>query len=304
MAYRLRLQDTAGSVRKVAHQRIDKAVNALCVPESGYGAGVHQARKRFKEVRALLRLVRKPLGEVFKQESQRLRDLGRVLAQTRDAGAMLESWDLLAKRFPDAFAEADFRKVRQRLAVRARAEHADAGLAEQIAEVIDQLHGITDGINDWSLEKQGFDLLRAGIRRTYADGCEELAKARLDRSAEQLHEWRKRVKDHWYHTQLLTPIWPSLMRLRSQSLKRLADMLGDDHDLAMMCELMQTQPALFGDQTLRERIARAIRQRRNELQKAAFELGEKLYLESPEMLVARWRRYQVVEKLPALPLRR
>lgn len=291
MAYRLRLQDSAGSVRKVARQRIDKAVAALCVPESGYGEGVHKARKRFKEVRALLRLVRQPLGVEFKAESQRLRDLGRVLAQTRDAGAMLESWDLLAKRFPDAFAEADFRKVRQRLAVRARAEQANAGLGERIAEVIDQLHGITHGIGDWPLETQGFDLLRAGIRRTYADGCEELAKARLDRSAEQLHEWRKRVKDHWYHTQLLTPIWPSLMRLRNQSLKRLADMLGDDHDLAMMSHLMQTQPALFGDETLHERIAQAIAQRRNELQKAAFELGEKLYRESPELLVARWQRY-------------
>lgn len=291
MAYRLRLQDSAGSVRKVARQRIDKAVAALCVPESGYGEGVHQARKRFKEVRALLRLVRQSLGVEFKAESQGLRDLGRVLAQTRDAGAMLESWDLLAKRFPDAFAEADFRKVRQRLAVRARAEQANAGLGARIAEVIDQLHGITHGIDDWPLETQGFDLLRAGIRRTYADGCEELAKARLDRSAEQLHEWRKRVKDHWYHTQLLTPIWPSLMRLRNQSLKRLADMLGDDHDLAMMYHLMQTQPALFGDETLHKRIALAIAQRRNELQKAAFELGEKLYRESPELLVARWQRY-------------
>lgn len=291
MAYRLRLQDSAGSVRKVARQRIDKAVAALCVPESGYGEGVHKARKRFKEVRALLRLVRQPLGVEFKAESQGLRDLGRVLAQTRDAGAMLESWDLLAKRFPDAFADADFRKVRQRLAVRARAEQANAGLDERIAEVIDQLHGITHCIDDWPLETQGFDLLRTGIRRTYADGCEELAKARLDRSAEQLHEWRKRVKDHWYHTQLLTPIWPSLMRLRNQSLKRLADMLGDDHDLAMMYHLMQTQSALFGDETLHERIALAIAQRRNELQKAAFELGEKLYRESPELLVARWQRY-------------
>lgn len=291
MAYRLRLQDTPGSVRKVARQRIEKAVNALCVPESGYGEGVHQARKRFKEVRALLRLVRKPLGAEFKQESQRLRDLGRVLAQTRDAGAMLESWDLLAKRFPDVFAEADFRKVRQRLAVRARAEHADAGLGERIAQVIAQLHSITEDLEHWPLEKQGFDLLRAGIRRTYTDGCEELAKARLDRSAEQLHEWRKRVKDHWYQTQLLSPIWPSLMRLRSQTLKRLADMLGDDHDLAMMHQLMQTEPSLFGDETLRQRLDRAIEQRRNELQKSAFELGEKLYLEPPSMLLRRWQRY-------------
>ena len=289
MAYRLHLRDTAGGVRKAAHQRIDKAMAALSVPESGYG--VHQARKRFKELRALLRLVRKPLGVVFTPHSERLRDLGRVLAQARDAGAMLESWDLLAKRFPEPFAEDGFRKVRQRLAARAQGEHAEAGLDERIAEVIAQLRVIHEGIDDWPLQEQGFDLLRAGIERTYADGCTELAKARLDRSAEQLHEWRKRVKDHWYQTQLMTPIWPSLMRLRSQSLKQLADRLGDDHDLAMMRQLMQAQPEVFGDEAQRERLGKAIDQRREELQKAAFALGDELYLESPKRLVARWRRY-------------
>lgn len=291
MAYRLRLRDTAGGVRKVACQRIDKALAALSVPEAERGAGVHQARKRFKELRALLRLVRKPLGVAFKPNSERLRDLGRVLAQARDASAMLESWDLLARRFPEPFSGADFRAVRRRLAARARGEHADAGLDQRIDAVIVELRNLRQGIDDWPLPAQGFELLCAGLRRTYADGCEELAKARVDRSAEQLHEWRKRVKDHWYQTQLLTPIWPSLMRLRSQSLKQLAGTLGDDHDLAMMRELMQAQPELFGDEALRGRLGKAIDQRREELQKAAFALGDELYLECPRDLVARWRRY-------------
>ena len=291
MAYRLRLRDTAGGVRKVARQRIDKAMAALSAPEAERGAGIHQARKRFKELRALLRLVRMPLGVAFKPNSERLRDLGRVRAQARDASAMLESWDLLARRFPETFSEADFRAVHRRLAARARGEHADAGLDERIDAVIAELHNIRQGIEDWRLPTQGFELLCAGLQRTYADGCEELARARVDRSAEQLHEWRKRVKDHWYQTQLLTPIWPSLMRLRSQSLKQLADTLGDDHDLAMMRRLMQAQPELFGAEALRERLGKAIDQRRGELQDAAFRLGEELYLEAPEMLVARWHRY-------------
>ena len=54
---------------------------------------MHQARKRFKELRALLRLVREPLGARFKLDNRRLRDVGRRLAESRDAAAMLESWD-------------------------------------------------------------------------------------------------------------------------------------------------------------------------------------------------------------------
>jgi CHAD domain-containing protein len=292
MGYKLRQQDPAAEVRKVARQGIDKAIEALSVPPEERAEGVHQARKRFKELRALLRLVRKPLGAEFKCENNRLRDLGRALAESRDATAMLESWDALAARFPELFAETDFRQSRRRLQARARQAEGDAaGLDARIVQVIDELQTARSCVDSWPLRAKGFDLLAAGVGRTYADGCGELAKVRLDLSDEQLHQWRKRVKDHWYQTRLLAPSWPKLMQLRSDSLKRLADMLGDDHDLAMMQQLMQTEPQLFGDQALLERLGIALARRRGELQSAALKQGDELYRVAPKALVARWRRY-------------
>ncbi|WP_313089505.1 CHAD domain-containing protein [Pseudomonas sp.] len=292
MGYKLRPQDPAAEVRKVARQGIDKAIEALSVPSAERAEGVHQARKRFKELRALLRLVRKPLGTDFQRDNLRLRDLGRALAESRDATAMLESWDALAARFPEAFAEPALRQVRRRL--RARASAAEDGAADlnaRIAQVIAALHTARGQAEHWSLDRDGFALLASGVRRTYADGCAELARARVDLSDEQLHQWRKRVKDHWYQTRLLAPSWPKLMQLRSDALKRLADLLGDDHDLAMMQQLLQAQPALFGEPEVRERLDALIAERRSELQSAALGLGETLYREAPEQLVARWARY-------------
>lgn len=292
MGYKLRPKDPAAEVRKVARQGIDKAIEALSVPSAERAEGVHQARKRFKELRALLRLVRKPLGSEFKRENRRLRDLGRALAESRDATAMLESWDLLAARFPGLFAEADFKQARQRLQARARhGEDETADLDDRLARVIAELRAASACIDDWPLKGAGFELLAAGVQRTYADGCADLAKVRHEPSDELLHEWRKRVKDHWYQTRLLAPSWPKLMQLRSDSLKQLADLLGDDHDLAMMQQLMQAQASLFGDRALHERLGQAIVERRGELQRAALKLGDELYLESPQDLVARWQRY-------------
>ncbi len=292
MGYKLRPQDPAAEVRKVARQGIDKAIEALSVPSAERAEGVHQARKRFKELRALLRLVRKPLGSDFQRENLRLRDLGRALAESRDATAMLESWDALATRFPEAFAEPALRQARRRL--RARASAAEGGAADLdagIAQVIAALYTARGQIEHWSLDGDGFALLARGVRRTYADGCAELARTRVDLSDEQLHQWRKRVKDHWYQTRLLAPSWPKLMQLRSDALKRLADLLGDDHDLAMMQQLLQAQPALFGQPDVRERLDALIAERRSELQSAALGLGETLYREAPEQLAARWARY-------------
>ncbi|WP_417778782.1 CHAD domain-containing protein [Stutzerimonas xanthomarina] len=295
MGYKLRPRDPAAEVRKVARQGIDKAINALSVAPEERAEGVHQARKRFKELRALLRLVRKPLGDEFQRENHRLRDLGRALAESRDATAMLESWDALAKRFPALFAEADFRQARRRLQARAKqAENGDTtDLDTRIGEVIAELNDARSCVEGWPLQAKGFDLLADGIKRTYADGCAELAKARHDLSDEQLHQWRKRVKDHWYQTRLLAPSWPKLMQLRSNSLKGLADLLGDDHDLVVLTELMQAQPALFGDAALRERLGIAVAERRSELQSAALKQGTDIYSEAPKVLVARWRRYWV-----------
>ena len=292
MGYKLRPQDPAAEVRKVARQGLDNAIEALSVPPEERAEGVHQARKRFKELRALLRLVRKPLGDEFQRENHRLRDLGRALAESRDATAMLESWDALAKRFPELFAEADFKQARRRLQARAKqAESGTADLDTRIGKVIDELKDARSCVESWPLQAKGFDLLAGGVKRTYADGYAELDKVRHDLSDEQLHQWRKRVKDHWYQTRLLTPSWPKLMKLRSDSLKDLADQLGDDHDLAVMTELIQAQPALFGDDALRERLGTAIAERRSELQSGALKLGDEIYQEAPNKLVARWRRY-------------
>ncbi len=292
MGYKLRPRDPAEEVRKVARQGIDKAIEALNVSPAERAEGVHQARKRFKELRALLRLVRKPLGSDFKRENQRLRDLGRALAESRDAAAMLESWDLLAQRFAEPFAEEGFRLARRRLNDRARRGEADiSGLDQRIDEVKSELEAFRKRVEDWKLSPKGFDLFAAGVKRTYADGCAELAKVRVDMSDHQLHEWRKRVKDHWYQTRLLEPGWPTLMQLRSDTLKRLSDMLGDDHDLAVMLELMRSQPDLFGESAQRERLEVMIAERRGELQSGALKTGSEIYLDAPDELVARWRRY-------------
>lgn len=294
MGYKLRPKEPAAEVRKVARQGIDKAIEALGAPVAERAEGVHQARKRFKELRALLRLVRKPLGADFKCENRRLRDLGRALAESRDAAAMLESWDLLAQRFTEPFAEVAFKQARRRLQDRARrAETTTSGIEERIAEVIGELTSLRERVGTWKLNAKGFDLFAAGVRRTYADGCAELAKVRVDMSDEQLHEWRKRVKDHWYQTRLLTPSWPKLMQLRSDTLKRLADLLGDDHDLAMMRQLMQSEPELFGLPDQCERLDVMIAERRSELQSDALRIGGDIYVDAPDELVERWRRYWV-----------
>lgn len=292
MAYRIRPQcDAAKEVRCAALDRISEARRALALPAEQRAEGVHQARKRFKELRALLRLVREPLGRTFRRENRCVASLGRALAESREASAMLESWDALAKTQRSFFAGDAPQRVRQRLAQRAEPAAEDGTLEADIEQVSSELRELAGRVSDWPLEGKGFVFLKGGLERSYRDGRRDLARAQRNPDAERLHEWRKRVKDQWYHSQLLTPCWPQDFKRRCRHLKRLADELGDDHDLAMMGQLLADEPALFGDEATRERLAALIEERRAELQAAAFANGRRLYAESPKALVKRIEAY-------------
>ena len=83
-------------------------------------------------------------------------------------------------------------------------------------------------------------------RVAYARGREELHACRDDRfyagglaDVELLHEWRKRVKDLWYHAKLLEEAWPPVLQALGDEAHALADHLGDDHDLGVLAERIE-----------------------------------------------------------------
>ncbi len=263
--------------------RLQKAATAL---ESGSVPGVHDARKRLKEARGLLRLIREPVGNrLFEGENRLLRDVGQQLAAQRDAEAMVECWDRLVASNPGPLGSAAMKKVRERLAARI----PDCTLDRQVlARLLETLQHAGDDVSRLPLKGRGFSLFSAGLHRTYRDGRRALARAIRTPSNENLHEWRKRVKDHWYQTFLLQQAWPEMFMARLQQLKSLADSLGDDHDLAVLQQLIEQQPALFGAASTRSRISAEAGRRRAELFAHSLELGALFYAEKPKALVERW----------------
>jgi CHAD domain-containing protein len=132
-----------------------------------------------------------------------------------------------------------------------------------------------------------------GLVRAYRRGRKRGREAQDDPSTERLHEWRKRVKDHWYHLRLIRDAWPETLAAQADEAHRLADLLGDDHDLAVLTAEIEDSTDPSGD---RADLLAAIEGRRSELQADAFELGARIYAEKPkafgrrvEALLGAWR---------------
>jgi CHAD domain-containing protein len=136
-------------------------------------------------------------------------------------------------------------------------------------------------VDDWPLERDGFDAFEDGLSQTYRRGRRAWRAALKEPSTENLHEWRKRVKDLWYHCSILEEAWKPVMKALAGEAHELSDRLGDDHDLSVLLD--------FGADSLEPLIAT----RRGELQDDAFAYGQRLYADKPKAHVRRiehWSR--------------
>lgn len=291
VAFRLRRTETVpAGIRRIARERIDDAIAQLQRSGDDHAEGVHQARKRFKEIRAVLRLVRYEMGDRFRVENRWYRDTARALAQARDAQAAIETWDKLRDSFPEQTGTQSMAPIRGRLEQRLE-RIANEGRNASSADVLAGLEAAHERVERWPLYNDEFAALKAGVKRTYAQGRREQDTARANGTDEAFHEWRKRVKDLWYHTTLLRRTWDDVMSARKRQLKMLSDGLGDDHDLVVFGQLIQDEPGLFGAKRQQAQLLDLIEARQQSLREQAHELGGLLYAEKPGAYARRLEAY-------------
>jgi CHAD domain-containing protein len=292
MAYQLRPGEAVpDGLRRCAREQLDRAIAELSTRAAEDPVeAVHDARKALKKARSLLRLGRGALdpGE-RRRDNAALRRAGRALSSARDAEVMLEATDDLADRFAGRVPEATFDAIRRHLVAErdpARRRLLESGLTGQVAE---ELKAVRSRIDDWALGRGGWKALEPGLRRSYARGRVGLERARSHPTVENLHEWRKRTKDVWYHLRLLGPVAPGIVGGAAKEADKLSKLLGDDHDLAVLhCALERGAGDLKVDV---DAVLALIDHRREQLQAEAVRLGQRLYAERPKAFIARMHSY-------------
>ena len=129
------------------------------------------------------------------------------------------------------------------------------------------------------------------LKRVYARSYKDLAKAISKPTAENFHEWRKRVKYLRYHLQVINPIWKDLVQTWVEQTHELSDYLGEDHDLAVLKKFVSSQPKRFDRDRELDFLIPPIEHRQKELRTAAISLGKKNYTEKPKNFVRRLGNY-------------
>jgi|KBSSwiStaDraftv2_1062776.scaffolds.fasta_scaffold00181_29 CHAD domain-containing protein len=291
MAAELAQSDTGTKgVRRILRKELKKALASLTVRRLT-DEKIHDARKRIKKARAALRLLRDALGNgVYTRENAALRDVTRPLSQVRDSKVLLDTLRKLTERFDQkcrGLALDGLRRAlnRERRVLRREVLGRAAPLRPQIAA----LRKIHTRSSQWHVGQHDWPVIGRGLERVYRKGRAGLSEAATAGTPECFHEWRKQVKYLRHQLEFLAPVWPDVLRELADQAHKLADELGDEHDLTVLREKVQGYPdTLANDASM---LLALLDRRRLELRDAALSRGRQLYEEKPHAFGMRLHGY-------------
>jgi CHAD domain-containing protein len=305
MSFELRLDKSLRkNVRRIARKQMDGALEVLTrARKRPRDEAVHEARKAFKKLRAVLRLVRPEIGErIYREENTWFRDAARPLTEVRDAKILVDTLDNLIRNFREhvdgrSFAnvknalEANLQAVRKRVLVE---QNAFAKAAAAVRQAKKRIKAWTDVRDKWPA-------VGKGLIDTYRRSARAFREVDADPAAETLHEWRKQAKYLYYQLQILTPLWPERMAELANEADRMGELLGDDHDLTVLRQTLTEGVGQLGDETDVEVLLALIDRRRAELEQEAMTLGQRFFQDRPRDFGRRLKGYWKTWRAQAAP---
>lgn len=298
--------------RSIYIELLDDSLTQLARDPSQITEIIHETRKNFKKLRALLRLVRYGLGDkIYKQQNYFFRDLGRELSDARDADVNIETFEQVVdhKQYwqnPNAETVA---AIQRYLDDRRYHLHLyDIKTIDLFGSIEEKLKTKKEQLRDNDNElPNDFDILASGLKKIYKKGLKRFEAAYPDDSgtenkpvskvsASAYHEWRKEVKYLRYQLDIMAYVWPDLLTAMEEEAHQLTDLLGLEHDLHVLKETLKKavkNEQLGVDlQQLNEEIA--IWQ--VDLRRHARPFGRRIYPEKPNQFIKRIRIYQQTQQ--------
>jgi len=278
MSFRwLRRDDsTAEGLRRIAREQVDKALDSAKAHDRAPDERVHEARRRGKKLRALLRLAR-PDFDAARPIGDRIGEAAASLSAARDANVMRQT---LAKVMEWAG---------RPLPASPPHIESDAHVLGDFAREMNSLRAEIDG---WPLDHVDRETVERGLERTYRAGRKRAKRCNRDDALDvDFHDWRKRTKAYTYQLLLFRELAGGELRSEIKDATELGDLLGEHHDLSVLRAELKRDPAQFGIQFDPDFARDAARRRQDRLEKQARKVGDRVYGWKPKALRDRFADY-------------
>ena len=169
-------------------------------------------------------------------------------------------------------------------------DHLRKRLDEAVPQGAEEVHGKVLSVaadaakrrfGQIKVQNGGFDALEAGLHATYRKGRRALAQAEMEPDDEVFHELRKSVQQHWRQMLLVSRAWPDVCRARASASRDIAQILGEEHDHAVLAAFADSHRGngLAAEEI--DIIDQDCRARQMELRSLALPMARRLFAERP-----------------------
>lgn len=277
MPYRLKFDESIRKgFRRITREQIDLAIAELS-PADVTASAVHASRKALKRSRALLRSFAPALGDkAARQFNRALAGIARQLSGRRDADVALDTVVQLEAHC-GAEAAIALRPLRDVLQSRRDAAGVDPIDIQTRDAITSELKALRTRLADVKLKGRGIDPVVQGIQASYSRSRKALKTAYAAPSDHAFHELRKSAQTHWRQMALLSRAWPDEFAARVTAARELSQLLGDDHDIAVL----KTMVAADLNESQRTAILNLCESRQAELRADSYYRAHRLFAEPP-----------------------
>jgi hypothetical protein len=205
----------------------------------------------------------------------------RLLAHARDADVAAASARVLSA-MTAAAPDIGFDHLADTLDAEAAAAHRKRA---PLAEIRRRLQVTAEEATRFPTDFDGAALLNAALMRAYRRGRRAMQGAVNNRATAALHRWRKETKHLWHLLRMARGLIRRPTGPLADGLDRLGELLGLDHDHAMLADRLALSPH---DLSLNRQLS-LIAERRRSMEDEAVALGGRLYAKKPKVFAAHYR---------------
>ena len=268
---------------KIARRQLDRTVDSLDRPTTKV---IHESRKSVKKVRAVTALLQQAGAKLPRKDRKRLKAAARALSRVRDSAAIVESLQLVRRRYPKALPEHTYGVLRRALVRTRERQEARAKRDGTVSDAAGLLAKTRRSAKGWPLPAIGVPDVIEIITESYRRSRKAMDRACALRLSATLHEWRKELKTLWYQLRLAKSLTPGVAPLIAD-LKRLETHLGNDHNLVVMAATLRSCRELRSMRAEVREVEHLALRIRQQVRRRAFALGRRLHARKPRTF-ARW----------------
>lgn len=243
MAFTLNPEKTfSEAVHRVAVSELEDAIAILKKQPHGLHEAIHDARKKFKRVRGLYRLARPAAKKFSKAQNALVRDMAASLSAGRDATALIECAGYLRTGVNTGQTDMALARLETALVERRNREALGERELQQLAQrAVKTCHEALDALKHQKFpgnRAEAANHIEKSWKKELANAQVAMMSAQAEGESADFHELRKKAQTYWMFCALVSRIWPSAMKAKQKNAKALADLLGHEHDLSVLLELL------------------------------------------------------------------